>query len=471
MVAERVAAVGARAGVPSRVLVVDDEENIRLVLKTMLGKRGYQVRTAATAEAALEQLDRFAPEFVLSDVRLPGIDGIALCAEVLRRAPETTVIVMSAYGSVELALSAVRAGAYDYVSKPFKRDEVLFALGKAEERRSLRHENASLRREAAQGRTELLQHGLLGVSEPMRQVTRIIDKVSAYRTTVLIVGESGTGKELVAQAIHRASPRAEQAFVPVNCGAIPESLMESELFGHKRGAFTDAHCDKPGIFQEASGGTLFLDEVGEIAPALQVKLLRVLQEGCVKPLGAAREVPVDVRVVAATVRDLAKDVQVGRFREDLYYRLNVLQISVPPLRERLGDVSLLIDHFIEQNNARLGTHIEGMEERARKRLLGYGWPGNVRELENLMERAVVMAEGRVIQLGDLPERVLQAPSVTDDILKSGDLSVKRALKHIELQLIKRALAKTDGNRTAAAKLLELSPRALLYKIKDYGLGS
>jgi two-component system response regulator AtoC len=449
-----------------KVLVVDDEENIRLVLRTLLRKHGYEVEVADSAEQALERAPELEPDFVIADVKMPGMGGIELCRTLRAQAPEITLIVMSAYGSVELAIEAIGAGAYDYITKPFKQDEVLIALAKAEERQSLRSENRALRAAVRKGR-ELTE--LLGDSQAIGRVIELIHKVAEYKTTVLIQGESGTGKELVARALHAGSPRAERPFVPINCGAIPESLMESELFGHKRGAFTDAHSDKRGIFQEADGGTLFLDEIGELSPSLQVKLLRVLQEGAVRPLGATKDLPVDVRVVAATVRDLAKEVKEGRFREDLYYRLNVLQINVPPLRDRIDDVPLLIDHFIERNNTRLGTALRGIDSRARKVLMGYHWPGNVRELENLIERAMVLADDDLLTLDDLPERVQETPDVVARVLQSGELSIKKASRVIEESLIRKALDKTRGNRTAAAKLLEISHRALLYKIKDYGV--
>jgi len=448
------------------VLVVDDEENIRLVLQTLLKKQGYDVRVAETGEAALEAVREQTPDFVLADVRMPGMDGLELCKAVLEHNPDTVVVMMSAYGSVELALDAMRVGAYDYIAKPFKQDEVLFTLRKVEERESLRRENQALRISA---RENAVFEDMIGKSEGMERVFKVIEKVAEYRTTVLIQGDSGTGKELVARAIHARSPRADKPFVAINCGAIPESLMESELFGHKRGAFTDASSDKAGIFKEADGGTLFLDEIGELPQVLQVKLLRALQEGKIRPLGDSREVAVDVRVVAATVRDLDEEVKAGNFREDLYYRLNVLQISVPALRERVDDISLLVDHFIERYNQRLGTHIDGIEPRARKLLLGYHWPGNVRQLENMIERAVVMCEGEQITLADIPERMREAPDAVAQVLAGGDLSIKRAARVIEDALIRRALEKTGGNRTAAARLLEISHRALLYKIKDYGV--
>ncbi len=450
----------------SRVLVVDDEENIRLVLKTMLRKHDYKVEVAEQAEAALELLDAFDPDFVIADVRMPGMSGLELCSELRARSSAATAIVMSAYGSVELALEAMKAGAYDYISKPFKQDEVLLALRKAEERESLRRENRALRESL---RREHQFEGMLGKSEPMQQLFRTLDKVAAYTTTVLVQGESGTGKELVARALHRRSPRSNEAFVPVNCGAIPDALLESELFGHKRGAFTDARFDKQGLFTAAHRGTIFLDEIGELPMTLQVKLLRVLQESTVRPLGATRDEPVDVRVVAATVRDLAHEVREGRFREDLFYRLNVLQVDVPPLRDRREDIALLIEHFIEKNNGRLGTSIRGIDAKARKLLLSYGWPGNVRELENLVERAVVLADGEHIQVQDLPERVREPVNPIHAAFSGTDLSIKKAQRIIEEKLIRKALERTEGNRTAAAKLLEISHRALLYKIKDYQL--
>jgi len=449
-----------------RVLVVDDEENIRLVLRTLLKKHDYQVEAAESAETALEQLERFDPDFVLADVRMNGMTGLELCAELKARSSLATVILMSAYGSVDLAIEAMKVGAYDYISKPFKQDEVLLALTKAEERESLRRENRALK-EAM--RKEQTFHGILGKSEAIDKVFSTIDKVADYKTTILIQGESGTGKELVARALHSGSSRKNKPFIPLNCGAIPETLLESELFGHKRGAFTDAHADKKGLFAEADQGTLFLDEIGELPLTLQVKLLRVLQEGRIRPLGTARDQAVDVRVIAATVRDLRREVEESRFREDLYYRLNVLQINVPPLRDRRDDVMLLVEHFIERNNARLGTQIRDMDQRARKLLLNYPWPGNVRELENTIERAVVLTEGDVITVGDLPERMREPADPVAASLATGELSIKKTARFMEETLIRRALEKTGGNRTAAAKLLEISHRALLYKIKDYGI--
>jgi two-component system response regulator AtoC len=450
----------------SRVLVVDDEENIRLVLRTLLKKHGYEVDVAPHAAAALDKLDAFDPDFVLADVRMPGMSGIELCAELKARSSDATAIVMSAYGSVELAIEAMNAGAYDYVSKPFKQDEVLLALRKAEEREVLRRENRALR-EAM--RKEHQFEEMLAQSDSMREVFRTIEKAASYDTTILLQGESGTGKELVARALHQLSPRAQNAFVAVNCGAIPEALLESELFGHKRGAFTDARSDKRGLFEEASGGTLFLDEIGELPLQLQVKMLRALQEGTIRRLGETRDMQVDVRVIAATVRDLKREADEGRFREDLYYRLNVLQITIPPLRNRVEDIGMLAEHFISRCNERLGTEVRGLDPKAKKLLLRYHWPGNVRELENMMERAVVLSDTEVLGPEDLPDRLREPTNPIAQSLASGELSIKKTARYMEETLIRKALEKTGGNRTAAAKLLEISHRALLYKIKDYGI--
>jgi two-component system response regulator AtoC len=447
-----------------RILVVDDEENIRLVLKTLLKKHGFDVEVADSGEAALALLDAFDPNVILTDVRMPRMGGMDLLATLKAKQHPATVIVMSAYGNVDLAIEAMKAGAYDYVSKPFKPDEVVLALRKAEERETLRRENRALREQIQKdNRFE----SLLAKSKEMLDIFRTVAKIADYKTTVLVTGESGTGKELVARAIHTRSNRSAAPFVAINCGAIPENLLESELFGHRRGAFTDATADRRGLFEEADGGTLFLDEIGELPLNLQVKLLRAVQEEQIRRLGDVRDIKIDVRLVAATHRDLTADVKAGRFREDLFYRINVLLIHIPPLRSRRDDVNLLIDHFILRNNARLGTRSRGVSTEARKLLLEYGWPGNVRELENTIERAMVLAETDLIEIADLPERIRDALDPVQVHLASGELSIKRTAAAIEQILIRRALQKTKGNRTRAAELLEISHRALLYKIKDY----
>ncbi len=447
-----------------RVLVVDDEESLRLVLKTLLRRNGYEVETAETGEDALMLVDSFGPDVVLTDVRMPKMGGLDLLATLKAKGNEATVIVMSAYGNMDLAIEAMKAGAYDYVQKPFKPDEVVLALKKAEERELLRRENRALREEI---RKEHRFENILAKSGGMQDIFRTIAKVADYKTTVLVTGESGVGKELVARALHHRSARRGESFVAINCGAIPENLLESELFGHKKGAFTDAVHDRVGLFEEASNGTLFLDEIGELPLGLQVKLLRVLEEETIRRLGESRDLEVNVRIVAATHRDLAAETKAGRFREDLYYRLNVLPIHVPPLRERRDDIPLLIDHFVQRNNVRLGTQVRGLDTESRRLLYEYSWPGNVRELENTIERAMVLAEGDLIVAVDLPERVREARDPIQMQLQSGELSVKKTTRIIEEILIRRALQKTKGNRTRAAELLEISHRALLYKIKDY----
>jgi two-component system, NtrC family, response regulator AtoC len=445
-------------------LVVDDEENLRVVLRTLLRRHGYEVETAASGEEALGMVDSFGPDVVLTDVRMPKMGGLDLLTTLKAKHNDATVIVMSAYGNMDLALDAMKAGAYDYVQKPFKPDEVVLALRKAEERELLRRENRALRDEI---RKEHRFEDILAKSARMQEIFRTISKIAEYKTTVLVTGESGVGKELVARAIHRRSTRRGGPFVAVNCGAIPENLLESELFGHKKGAFTDAVQDRRGLFEEATNGTLFLDEIGELPLGLQVKLLRVLEDEKIRRLGETRDLQVDVRIITATHRDLHNETKAGRFREDLFYRLNVLPIHCPPLRERRDDIPLLIDHFVAKNNTRLGTSIRGLDTETRRLLYEYAWPGNVRELENTIERAMVLAEGEQIIAADLPERIREARDPVQVQLASGELSVKKTTRIIEEILIRRALQKTKGNRTRAAEVLEISHRALLYKIKDY----
>ena len=447
-----------------RVLVVDDEENLRLVLRTLLRRHGYEVETAESGEDALGLVESFGPDFVITDVRMPRMGGLDLLATLRAKGNEATVIVMSAYGNMDQALEAMKAGAYDYVQKPFKPDEVVLALRKAEERELLRRENRALRDEI---RKEHRFDDILAKSQKMLDIFRTISKIAEYKTTVLVAGESGVGKELVARAIHHRSTRRGGPFVAVNCGAIPENLLESELFGHKKGAFTDAVQDRRGLFEEADGGSLFLDEIGELPLALQVKLLRVLEEEKIRRVGDVRDIKIDVRIITATHRDLPTETKAGRFREDLFYRLNVLPILVPPLRDRREDIPLLIDHFVARNNTRLGTSIRGLDTESRRLLFEYPWPGNVRELENTIERAMVLAEGDQIVAQDLPERLREARDPVQTQLASGELSVKKTMRIVEEILIRRALQRTKGNRTRAAEILEISHRALLYKIKDY----
>jgi two-component system response regulator AtoC len=448
-----------------RILVVDDEENIRIVLRTLLRRNGYEVETAASGEDALGLVESFGPDFVLTDVRMPKMGGLDLLSTLRAKNHPATVIVMSAYGNVELAIEAMQAGAYDYLQKPFKPEEVVLLLRKAEERETLRREVRVLKEEI---RKEHLFENILAKSPKMVAVFRTIAKVAEYKTTALIAGESGVGKELVARALHGRSKRTGP-FVAVNCGAIPENLLESELFGHKKGAFTDATVDRRGLFEEAHEGTLFLDEIGELPLSLQVKLLRVLEDERIRRLGETRDLQVDVRILAATHRDLAAEVKAGRFREDLYYRLNVLLIVVPPLRERREDIPLLVEHFVTRNNARLGTQIRGTDADARRLLYEYAWPGNVRELENTLERAMVLCDAEMLSEVDLPDRLREAQDPIKNVLSSNELSIKKTARIVENVLIRRALQRTRGNRTRAAELLEISHRALLYKLKDYDI--
>ncbi|WP_248362538.1 sigma-54-dependent transcriptional regulator [Anaeromyxobacter oryzae] len=443
---------------------------MRHLLSLILKDRGYETRAVSTAEDALREIASRDHDLVLTDVRMPGIGGLALVRELQRIAPDLLVVVMSAYGAHDAAIDAMKAGAYDYLAKPFKPDEVVLLLRKAEERERLARENRRLRGELA---AAYRPDAIVGTSEAMESALRQVRKVAPQKTTVLLEGESGTGKELVARALHELSPRASMPFVAVNCGAIPADLLESELFGHVKGAFTDARRDKKGLAAEADGGTLFLDEIGELPLGLQVKLLRFLQEEEVRPVGDVRARKVDVRVVAATARDLARAVAAAQFREDLYWRLNVVAVRLPPLRERRDDIPALAGHFLARH-ARLRPELPGLalSPEARDALLAHRWPGNVRELEHALERAVVLADGPVIREEDLPDTVRAAPArgAPAVAVPEGSLSVKRAIRAVEEQLIRAALERTGGNRTRAAELLDLSYRALLYKIKDYGLG-
>jgi len=449
-----------------RVLIADDEESIRHVLTELLSERGYEVRAVADGDEAARELAARDYDALVTDVRMPRLNGLDLIRAAQSISPETTIIVMSAYGSHDLAIEALKAGAYDYLGKPFRPDEVLLVLRKAEERERLRRENLILRREMSRRAPQLVAEG-----PAMKEVLRVVHKVAPAPTTVLIEGESGTGKELIARALHDLSPRAERPFVAVNCGAIPAPLIESELFGHTKGAFTDARTAKRGLFEEADGGTLLLDEIGELPPPVQPALLRVLQQGEVRRVGDARSTRVDVRVLASTNRDLASQVQAGRFREDLYYRLNVVQVRLPPLRERQEEIGQLAERLIARHAERIGVASRRLSPRALELLQRYRWPGNVRELENALERALVLSEDDEIGPDALPDAVQRtlAPEPVPGSLDPDDLSVKRAQRVLEADLIRRALERTQGNRTRAAELLELSPRALLYKIREYGL--
>ncbi len=451
--------------VQKHILIIDDEENLRHMLSVMLTRQGYRADTAPDGSEGLRRVREQVYDFILCDIRMPEMDGKAFLAGALEERVSSPVIMMSAYGTVDTAVECLKMGAYDFISKPFKKDEIVMVLKKAEERERLREENSRLRRAVA-GKSVF--HGIISRNGAMGEIFGQIDKVCNLKTTVLILGESGTGKELVARAVHGAGKRAKRPFVAVNCGAIPENLLESELFGHVRGAFTDAAGDKAGLFEQADAGTLFLDEIGEMPPALQVKLLRVLQEEEIRPVGAATARKVNVRVLSATSRDLEADVRAGRFREDLFFRLNVFVIQLPPLRERVEDIPLLAEHFTGKYARAMQRPPVRISPEAMRSLMAYAWPGNVRELENVIERGMILCEGDCITGQCLTAGIREAAGV-EVSFPDEDLSIKKAEQVMERDLIRKALAKTGGNRTQAAKILEISHRSLLYKLKEFGI--
>jgi len=450
----------------NRILLIDDEESFRHMLSVILKKRGYDVEAANNGIDGLKKVDTGSYDTVLCDIRMPEMDGLEFLKEAQKSGCESTIIMMSAYGTLDTAIEAMKLGAYDYISKPFKPDEIILTLKKAEERERLRRENLFLKKEVQK---EYSFENIISKNEQMRQIFDTIRKVAKYKSTILITGESGTGKELVAKAIHFNSDRSNHPFVPVNCGAIPENLLESELFGHTKGSFTNAVRTKKGLFEEADEGTMFLDEIGELPFQLQVKLLRVLQDGEIRRVGDSRAIRIDVRIVAATIKDLDKEVRENKFRDDLFYRLNVLPIKIPPLKDRKEDIPLLVDHFIHKYSRELNHPIEGITQEALNCLLNYGWNGNVRELENVIERAIVLTDSNLIQVENLPVEIQSPKEESRVSLHNDEFSIKKASRYLETDLIKKALQKTNGNHTHAAKLLEISHRALLYKIKEYGV--
>ena len=450
------------------VLIIDDEPGLRQTVSLILAEEGYQVHTASDGEEGLAKAADLDPDIILCDVRMPRVTGIEFLDRYRTAGGRAMVIVMTAYGSIDLAIDAMKKGAYDYLPKPFGPDQLVLTLKKAEERESLRREVTRLREEVSITRR---YHDIIAKAPAMTRALEVALKVAPHPSAVLITGESGTGKELVARLIHNESKRKEGAFVPLNCGAIPENLLESELFGHMRGAFTSADREKPGLFEVASGGTIFLDEIGEMAPTLQVKLLRVLQDGQVRRVGDTRNRDVDVRLISATNKNLEEEVQNGTFRKDLFYRLAVVPIHLVPLRQRREEIPLLVKHFVEQNNRRLKTKVTGVDPEAMQHMLDYSWPGNVRELENSIERALVLSESARLMPTDLPAHITSPVNVMDGVsLPDDELSVKKHGAVLEKRLIRLALERTGGNKTRAADLLELSSRALLYKIREYGLG-
>ena len=450
-----------------KILVIDDEPGLRKSLSLILGDAGYTVVTASDGEEGLRKLEEDRPDLVLCDIRMPGLGGLDFLARARESGTEALILIMTAYGSMDLAVQAMKAGAYDYIPKPFGADEVLLTIRKAEEREQLQREVGRLRQEV---RADRRFGEIVARSPGMMRVLELAGKVARHPSPVLVTGASGTGKELVAKLIHRESDRSEGPFVAVNCGAIPETLLESEFFGYEKGAFSGADRQKAGLFEAADGGTLFLDEVGDLPHPLQVKLLRALQEGEIRRLGGTETRKVDVRVISATNKDLEDSIEQGEFREDLYYRLAVVPIHLPPLRHRLEEIPHLVRHILDRAESRLGIRIERVEPDAMEVLTGHHWPGNIRELENVLERAVVLTDTDRIGLEQLPDSVKRRdPTRASGGLPDDDLSVKRHTAELERELIRKALERTGGNKTQAAEVLDLSPRALRYKIKDYGL--
>jgi two-component system response regulator HydG len=447
-----------------RVLIVDDERDFCELLAADLKDRGWDTSFFTQAEEALRAQPDPNLDVVLTDLRMPGIDGLALCRRIVESRPDVPVVVMTAFGSLETAVAAIRAGAYDFVTKPIEAEALQLTL-----ERALRHRQLS---EQVRFLTKAVERAssfdqLIGESPPMQRLFDTLTRVAETDVSILILGETGSGKELVARALHAKGPRRSGAFVPVNCAAIPESLVESELFGHVKGAFTDARLARKGLFEEASGGTLFLDEVGEIPPVFQPKLLRALEEGCVRPVGGNEEHRVDVRLVCATNRDLEAAVEAGRFREDLYFRINVVQVDVPPLRSRGGDILLLARRFLERFSERQGRPVTGFSRAVAEKLLAYRWPGNVRELRNCVERAVALARFEEISVEDLPDKIRAARS-TDLVVGGNDPAELVPMEVIEERYIRHVLEAVGGHRTRAARILGLDRKTLYRKLSKYG---
>ena len=445
-----------------RILIVDDELNARSALRTIIAEEGYEVAEAADGQEALEQIGSFAPDVVLADVRMPRMDGLALLRKAREQGFDVTFVMMTAFASIELAVQAMQAGAENFLVKPLDAKAVLIILEKAFEKRGLVQETKALR---ARIHERYRFPNIIGESPELQAVFEIVKRAAPSRATVLILGESGTGKELIAQAIHEESPRKNKPFIKVNCAALSESLLESELFGHEKGSFTGAIGRKEGRFELADGGTLFLDEIGEISPSLQIKLLRVLQQREFERVGGTQTVKVDVRLVTATNRDLAAEMKAGHFREDLYYRLNVVAMTLPPLRQRKGDIPALTNFFIEKYAKSYGKHVQELAPGTLNSLLSHDWPGNVRELENVVERAVVLTVGPQLTADDLPP-TLRGPRPLNRSPES--LIPGAPLCEIEREAILRTMEMVGGSTSRAAEVLGISVRKIQYRLKEYG---
>ncbi len=454
----------------AKILVIDDEANLRKVLAAMLRRDGFDVTVAADGEQGLAEFNKNGADIVVTDLVMPKAGGMEVLRAINAADPDVPVIIITAHGTVDSAVEAIKAGAFDYITKPFDQAELSAVIAKA-----AKAHDVALHSVRADDKARA---AIIGDSPQLQEVFKIIDKVADTPSTVLINGESGTGKELVASALHGASSRRDKPFIKINCAAIPHSLLESELFGYERGAFTGAVTSKPGRFELADGGTLFLDEIGEIPIEMQVKLLRALQEGEFERVGGIKTTHVDVRLIAATNRDLQAEIEAGRFRKDLYYRLAVVPLELPPLRERRGDISMLARHFVEKYNRKLNKRIEGIADDALALLQAYDWPGNIRELENLIERVLLFADGPFITATDLPESMRQgttpppAPSPASETPPGeGGLKdiVRMKAAELEKDLISKALEETGGNVTRAARLLQISRKSLQTKMKEFGL--
>lgn len=454
-----------------RILIIDDEENMRHMLTALLTESGYEVDALPDAVLAQKKIQETFYHFIFCDIRMPNMDGMTFLKSSGDVLQNSNVIMMSAYGTIDTAIEAMKLGAYDYISKPFKPDEVLLTLKKAEERERLKNENIELK-ERIQAIAESAAFGnMIGKSKAIQSVFKLAAKVSQFDTTVLIIGESGTGKELIAKGIHFSGKRQNNPLIPINCGGIPEALLESEMFGYKKGAFTGADRNYKGLIDAADGGTIFLDEVGDLPLSLQVKLLRFLQDNEIRPIGDTQTKRVDVRIITATSKNLEREAKQGKFREDLFYRLNVLPIHLPSLAERKEDIPILCQHFISRFNNKLGKHVKSISSAAMSLILNHDWPGNVRELENMIERAVVLAEEDVLLPQNLPPAISggRGSAVIEEDIKG--FSLKTSRESLEKKMIRRALEATGGNRTQAAKLLEISHPSLLSKIKLYNISS
>ncbi len=459
------AAAAASSTVPlPRVLIVDDEIGILESLRILLKGEGFQVTVAHGGRAGLDRLDDGEPDVVLTDVRMPDVTGLQVLGAVRQRYPECPVVLMTAQATLQSAMQAVNEGAFYYIQKPFRNDELLAILRRATEHRRLRAENSALKQEIRR-RDRSNGSAPVGRSKPWQEVLRMAELVAPTDSTVLVTGESGTGKEVIARYIHDLSGRNSLPFLSINCGALPESLLESELFGHVKGSFTGAHKDKAGLFAAASGGTFLLDEIGETTPATQVKLLRVLQQREVIPVGATEAIPIDARVIAATNRDLEEEIKRGGFRGDLYYRLNVIAVHLPPLRQRADDIPLLADAFLTRIAAQRGHDVKVLADTTRDALLAYAWPGNVRELENALERAVIMSDGPEIDLRALPERITARRA---EPLVADRAPTTPTLEAIERAYIAWVLRNESGNKSRTAEVLGIDPSTLYRKLARYG---